>query len=587
MTATASEGDVMLEAPKSTFRPTIGRVLACVAAATVLTLAMTAGARAAGPGTLDTSFGSGGIASVGTGTRLLGAVVQSDGKLLAVGQSGVGGTSNLLLARFTSSGALDSSFGSGGLVQGPAIAAGQGSIGRAVAVQANGQIVVVGSATDSSGAYPHGLIVERYNSNGSLDTSFGSHGVADELSGLSAGDGYAVAIQPDGRIVATGAANAAGSGGVTPRVAVVRLNSNGSLDSGFGSGGQDVLDLGAYSYALAVALQSNGSIVLGGSQAPGLQVPNALIARLTSSGALDTSFAGTGAYAHQYAQGAANSAFNAVAVQPNGEIVAAGAATMGNTGADAFVVRFTSGGSQDGSFGSGGVAYTPSAINFTASGTTVPGASGMTIAPNGDIVAAGTSVNGVQTSATVWAFKPNGSLDSSFGSGGIAMLTSHGLSAYAAVAISPTNGDLLAAGDQGQPATTSDTGIAGRYIGFGAPPPAGLKLSLSGVHKSYKTSTVAKHGLKFKVSCNEACKVTATLTISAKTAKALHLKVHGKGPFKLASAKATLGGSGSKSITLKLTKSIAKALETQKSIRITLTLTAANKTITKTVTFKR
>ena len=134
-----------------------------------------------------------------------------------------------------------------------------------------------------------GLLVERFNANGSPDTSFGSGGVVSVLSG-SRGDGYGVAIQSNGDIVASGAASPA----AVPNVAVVRLRTNGAPDSSFGSGGVDLLDLGAYSIAQAVALQANGDIAIVGSQSPGLQATNALIARLSPSGGLDSGFAGTG-----------------------------------------------------------------------------------------------------------------------------------------------------------------------------------------------------------------------------------------------------------------------------------------------------
>ena len=306
----------MLSARPSMNWPAVTRRLLTLFVATITITP--AAALAASPGSLDSSFGSGGIATMGQNTRLFGTAVQSDGKVVAVGESGAGSSADVLVARFTSSGALDHSFGSGGLVQGPAVptAGGSGSLARAVAIQPDGKIVVVGRATTADGTGTDGLLIERYDSNGGLDHSFGSGGVVNLLSSTY-GDGYAVAIQPDGKIVATGAADAAGSGGTFPRVAVARLSSNGSLDTSFGSGGIDVLDLGAYSYADAVALQGDGKIVIAGSQRPGLEVTNALIARLTPSGARDSSFAGSGAFAQQYAaSGGAYSGFDAVRCKP-------------------------------------------------------------------------------------------------------------------------------------------------------------------------------------------------------------------------------------------------------------------------------
>src|ERR1019366_545786 len=113
---------------------------------------LTAAARAASPGSLDSSFGSGGIASLGSNTRVLGDAFQSDGKLVVVGESGVSSGATLIVARLTTAGGLDGSFG-GGVVTGPPVVSsfGTGSVGRGVALQSDGKIVVVGKATDPSG----------------------------------------------------------------------------------------------------------------------------------------------------------------------------------------------------------------------------------------------------------------------------------------------------------------------------------------------------------------------------------------------------------------------------------------------------
>src|SRR5581483_4586869 len=209
-----------------------------------------AAAQAATPGTLDTGFGSGGIAPTQAGIRFFGAAVQSDGKTVATGSAG--GT--LIVARFTAGGQLDGSFGSGGIAHSPAITGtlDTGSLGRSVAVQSDGKIVVAGKVTSADGTSTDAILVERFNSNGSIDGSFGSGGVV-KAATTAQGDGYGVAIQSDGKIVAVGSANAVGQGGSAPRVAVVRLNSNGSPDTTFRGGGTDILDFGAYSVAQAVA----------------------------------------------------------------------------------------------------------------------------------------------------------------------------------------------------------------------------------------------------------------------------------------------------------------------------------------------
>jgi uncharacterized delta-60 repeat protein len=421
-------------------------------------LACAAGAAGAagthGPGSLDTSFGRSGTAVLGAGTRVLGLATLHDGKFLAVGESGVPNNTRLLLARFTATGSLDHSFGHHGVVIGPKVPTrlGTGSIGRAVATEPDGKIVVVGTATDHTGTARDGLLIERYNANGALDRNFGAHGVVNLLND-SFGDGYAVAIQPDGKILAAGSDNAAGSGnGDYPRVAVVRLTAGGGLDRSFGTGGIDVIDLGPYSYALAVALQRDGKLVIAGSQSPGLQATNALVARLTGSGKLDRSFGGTGYYAHQYAPtGGAFSSFQGVAVLPGGGIVADGEASAANESADAFVVRFSARGARSSSFGQGGIAYATSARSWLESNDVVPGARSIALGPGGELIAAGQYADSIDTSIALWAFTAGGHPVHGFGSDGTAVLrlASSNDTDAAAVALG-ADGTAIVAGDENQ-----------------------------------------------------------------------------------------------------------------------------------------
>jgi uncharacterized delta-60 repeat protein len=564
--------------------------LLCAAMATAV-LGSAAPARGASPGSLDPSFGSGGIAATGSDSRLFGAVLQDDGKAVGVGEGGAqSNVASLVLARFTSSGSFDRSFGSGGVVRGPAIPGSRdtNSLGRAVTVQPDGRLVVVGSATDPTGAYADGLIVERYNSNGSLDASFGSGGVVTALTGQSFGDGYAVALQPDGKIVAAGSATAAGSGGIAPRVAVLRLNADGSLDASFGAGGIDVLDLGAYSYARAIALQPGGQIVIAGSRGPGAQSATALIARLTASGALDRSFAGTGFYTNQYAQGASSSAFNTVMVEGDGKIVAAGDAASGDAGADTLLVRFTPTGAQDGTFGSNGVVYTPSAVNWSFGATpVVPGANGEVLAPNGDIVVAGSYANSATTYATLWAITPSGFLDRAFGVSGAAVLTNSDAvnTEYAAIDLSPTSNDLFTAGDA-VPFSGVYTGIAGRYVGFGVPPVA-LALSVNRLRGSYRLADVIKHGLKLTVGVNEPSTIRLALNIGASLARTLHLTLHRRGTVPIASVRAVVNSRQTKSFILRLSKRTGRALAKRKRVSLELVVTATASGTRETQTIKR
>jgi hypothetical protein len=285
-----------------------------------------------------------------------------------------------------------------------------------------------------------------------------------------------------------------------------------------------------------------------------------------------------------------------------------------SVGADAVVARFTSSGAPDSSFGAGGVAYTSSAVNSPPGNTGVPGAKGVLIAPNGDVVAAGISVSGLQTTAILWAFTPSGALDNGFGSGGAVTtgFQSDFADEFSALAVAP-NGDLAAVGDAQPTYEGAYAGVAARYIGFGpppAPPSAPLKVSFGGLKGSYKTATVIKHGLKVGVNCNEACAIAVSLVAGTATARQLHIlsrvkrckKTHGHRrcvtvrvyqQITLASGRATLGSGGLHTFVLKLSRSAAKALKAQRSVKLTLralvTSTASHEhsSISKTLSFKR
>ena len=269
-----------------------------------------------------------------------------------------------------------------------------------MAIQSDGKIVVVGKATDGSGSGRGGLLIERFNANGSLDTSFGSGGVVNLLS-ASFGDGYGVAIQSDGKILATGSDDAAGSGGgTTPRVAVARLQSNGSLDPSFGSGGTAVIDLGAYSFANAVAVQSNGAIVIAGSQSPGSQSVNALIARLTPARRTGPQLQRLG-----HLRAPVRQRQRQLGLQRRGDPARRhdrGRRRQQRRQLGRRRVRrpLHHGRRADGSFGSGGVAYATSSQALPGlSGASIPGANAVTIAGNGDVVLAGSNVESLQSTA--------------------------------------------------------------------------------------------------------------------------------------------------------------------------------------------
>jgi uncharacterized delta-60 repeat protein len=265
-------------------------------------------ARLKGNGTLDTTFDGDGkkLLSWGAIGRATAVVVAPNGKILLGGFSGPEG-GNIQVARLTATGALDTTFGSGGIA---GIDFGGDDFGEAMARQADGRILVVGRSTAA------GAVVARLRATGVLDPDFGGDGRVTVPGG---GSLSAVLVQPDRNIVVAG--NASGSAMMT----VTRLKPDGSLDTTFGSGGTTKVAFGSLANPLGGAVrQPDGKIVIAGYTQDGEAVA---VARLNANGSLDATFGAGGKATVDF--GVATFG-NAVALAPNGRIVVAGQKTGGD-----------------------------------------------------------------------------------------------------------------------------------------------------------------------------------------------------------------------------------------------------------------
>ncbi len=399
----------------------------------------------AAPGDLDLTFDSDGkvILPIGISTNDLAfaVAVQSDGKIVVGGQS----NSNFTLVRYNTDGSLDTTFGTGGVV-----ITSVGSVGssvRAIAIQTDGKIVAVGSSFDG---LTDDFAVARYHPNGTLDTSFDTDGKVTTAIGSSIEIGMGVVIQSNGFIIVTGYSYT----GSDVDIALVRYKPEGSLDGGFGTGGIVTTSIGSMSdVANAVAIQSDGKIVVAGYSTTVSNTDFAVV-RYNTNGTLDGGF-GTGGIVTTSAGSSGESA-NDVVIQTNGFIVTAGYSFDGGN-FDFTLVRYKPDGNLDPTFDGDGIVTTPI-------GGLDENANTAAIQSDGKIVVGGWSFNGASGNDFALArYNTNGTLDSSFGTGGkvITPFGTQGDSA-SAVAIQP-DGKIVLAGFSHNGAE-NDFAVA-RYLG--------------------------------------------------------------------------------------------------------------------------
>ena len=346
-----------------------------------------------GDGAVTTDFGAGDIAYA--------VAVQPDGKIVLAGSARVGGNDDFALTRYNSDGSLDTSFGIGGKVT-TAISTGT-DWAHGVAVQPDGKIVVVGRGHNGLN---WDVAVVRYHADGSLDTSFGAGGTGIVRVDIGGGNdvGNMVALQGDGKIVVSARARI----GSTDDFAVVRLNADGTLDTGFNATGKVTTAIGPGNESgQRVTLQADGKIVVSGYSSNGSNNDFAVV-RYHTDGTLDTGFGGTGIVTTSI--GAGNDSGSSAAVQADGKIVVAGVSYNGNND-DFAIVRYHADGTLDTGFGSGGIVITPVGAGNDQ-------ALSVRLQDDGRIVVGGFALVGGNSDFAVLRYHSDGSLDTSFGGDG-------------------------------------------------------------------------------------------------------------------------------------------------------------------------
>jgi competence ComEA-like helix-hairpin-helix protein len=287
-------------------------------------------------GSLDPSFdGDGSLLTDldGLSAVVFSIVLQPDGKILVAGFRSAARDFSIFLARFNSDGSPDISFGTGGKVLNNF---GKGeAYGGTLALQPDGKILLAGQTFILSVGYVFALA--RYNSDGTLDTSFGNNGnVTTDIEGSFDESIGEVIVLPDGRIIAAGSSMINEMGDF----ALIRYHADGSLDTTFGTGGKVITDVaGSDNFGSTAALQPDGRIVVAGGSFSGTNHDFAL-ARYNGDGSLDASFDDDGIITTDF--GVGDDMGNALLLQPDGKIVLAGSAST-HTGYDFALARYGAG----------------------------------------------------------------------------------------------------------------------------------------------------------------------------------------------------------------------------------------------------
>jgi uncharacterized delta-60 repeat protein len=418
-----------------------------VIAAMMLTCFISPQVAQAAAGDLDPTFGIAGMVTIDVNhsTDIANAVaIQADGKLVVVGTSykqNDFSDEDFVVTRYNSDGTLDTTFGRGGKVRTdfPGLAA----VPSSVVIQPDGKIVVAG------GAFPlftflGNFEVVRYNANGSLDRSFGNGGIV--TTNFPEGSyADAVALQPDGKIIAAGTVFVDFIIGESSNTdfALARYNPDGTPDTSFGNGGQVSTDfVGMEDDAFSVLIQSDGKIVAVGSANNPATYYDFAAARYLSNGTIDTTFGVGGKVTTDFGVAGFDRAQSA-ALQPDGRIVAAGFAISQNGGVqDYAVVRYTSNGVLDTTFSGDGKTQ----IDF---GSCCQSAYKVLLQRDGKIVTVGYANTESSDSDFLLArLNPRGSLDTTFGAGGKVRTSFGDLNGGANGAALQSDGKIVAVGFQ-------------------------------------------------------------------------------------------------------------------------------------------
>ena len=399
------------------------------------------------PGSLDPAFGINGkvVTALSNAGDYANAIIKlSTGKILVAGNSDAG----MGFAQYNNDGSTDTSFNGNGTLTMYYYGIGNETV-AALAEQQDGKIIAVGHAKNNN---TDGFVmaVLRLNPDGTLDETFGTNGKKD-ISFTNYQRGTSVAIQPNGKIIVGGLTDGAN----VYKIALARLNTNGSYDTTFSEDGkQTTIIFGRSEYITSLALQPDGKIVAAGGAvqnttgAPG----NFAVVRYLNDGSLDTTFSADGIFTFLPA---VSGICRSVLLQPDGKIIAGGYAGVSGSAQDFALARITIDGQLDTTFSQDGLVTTPVSVNNDW-------INGITLQTDGKIIAVGDSSAAGNYDFALVRYTTDGIPDNTFGTNGIVTTDFYGLLDRGAAGV--LDGDtIIVTGGVTQSNSGYDFGLA-RYI---------------------------------------------------------------------------------------------------------------------------
>lgn len=343
------------------------------------------------PGTLDATFGTGGkvIHSIGQKDDWAWcAALQPDGKVVAAGYSTVNFTLRQAVTRFLPNGTPDPNFG----MSGNYVSTTEREV-LDVALQADGKIVTCGFQLNSN--FFGGFAVSRLTAGGAPDATFGTNGSVRHAFGKVTEKAQSIAVQADGKIVAAGFIESSNN---NYDFALIRVNTDGSLDPNFGTAGKVTTQVGTgHDVVNDMLLLPDGKILVCGNSWNSSNQDRIVLARYNTDGSLDNTFGTGGIYIGQNGQGIK------IMRAGNGQILLAGR-QVGVTVPDAYLWRFSADGVLDNGFGTNGLA----SVNDIS-------LNGAALQTDGKILITGLKFSDFATAR----LSANGALDAAFGTGGV------------------------------------------------------------------------------------------------------------------------------------------------------------------------